>query len=69
MKNEQYVKRVVIIYGDEKTEKNFGFENAVMSDIGDTIRIYNADCSKTIMTFSKSIQHIIEYYESPTDET
>jgi len=63
MKNEQYVKRVVVIYGDDKTEKNFGVESAVMSDIGNTIRIYNADCSKTIMTFSKNIQHIIEYYE------
>ena len=63
MKNEQYVKRGVVIYGDDKTEKNFGVESAVMSDIGDTIRIYNADCSKTIMTFSKNIQHIIEYYE------
>ena len=63
MKNEQYVKRVVVIYGDDKTEKNFGVESAVMSDIGDTIRIYNADCSKTIMTFSNNIQHIIEYYE------
>ena len=63
MKNEQYVKRIVVIDGDDKTEKNFGVESAVMSDIGDTIRIYNADCSKMIMTFSKNIQHIIEYYE------
>ncbi len=60
---DQFVKRVVIIYRNDKTEKNFNHGQAILSDICDEIHIYNADCSKTLMSFSKSIQHIIEFYE------
>lgn len=63
MKNEQFVKRVVIIYDDDTTVKNFNHSQAIMSHIGDDIHIYNGDCTKTLMSFSPSIQHIIEYYE------
>lgn len=57
-----YVQRVCVVIGKTDKERAFDYKTAEAHEIGGVIKITSEN--KTLMEFSKSLPHLIEYYST-----
>lgn len=63
--NEQYIKTIIILYGDNKPfKKSFADHYAYISHIGNIIKVYscNEKSINTVLEFSDNVKYVIEYW-------